>query len=137
MEFVYLFAVVFALTNMRSLFSTEIKKAFKHSRNCYLACFRYPAVQVMFHETYKNGKVSIFCKCSCIFFPARDVARVQITFKSFLLLRVAAQEWCKCISSYKQLVLNHNFVWASTRSNSLFYLCSSPRNELLYCTRMF
>lgn len=59
------------LTNTRSLFSTEIKKAFKHSRNCYLACFRYPAVQVMFHETYKNGKVSIFCKCSCIFFSSK------------------------------------------------------------------
>lgn len=90
------------LTNTSSQFSTEEKMAFRHSRNCYLACFQYPAVQFNVHSMRPIKMAeSIFCKYSCFFFSVRDVSGVHITFKSFLLLRVAAQKWCKCISSYK------------------------------------
>lgn len=114
------------LTNTRSQFSTKENMSFGHSRNCYLACFHYPAVQVNVHSMrpIKMAKCLYFVNTRAFFFLVRDVTRVQITFKSFLLLRMAAQKWCKCISSYKQLVLNHNFVWTLTRSTSLFYLCS-------------
>lgn len=112
-----------AVQHRKSLVKCLYFDIFHHSRNCYLACFWCPVPQVKVCSARPIkivNKVSIFCKCSCIYFFRQGMLLEFKSLSNHFRFSEGLKKWWKCISSYKQLVLNHNFIWALTRSNSLF-----------------